>query len=82
MTIYSKEISKICRSITDLITQIETDQADLQEAQDNYENELQDYDPEDESAVEPEDPGYESTIIELDNLLGELSSAENILANF
>lgn len=81
MNAYGKEIGKISQAISDLISKIELDQAELQVEQDDYESELQDYDPEEEGSIAPEDPGKENEIVEMDNLLEELSSAQDIIDN-
>jgi hypothetical protein len=81
MNDYAKDLEKISLALFNLITKIEHDQAGLQVEQNDYESELQEYDPDDENTEEPEDPGKDGEIEELDNLLEELTSARNIINN-
>jgi hypothetical protein len=79
MTKYSKELKKTLDSLDELIAQVEFEQDALQEEQDDYEDEVENWDTGDKEAEEPSDPGNEPRLGELSALLDSLSFAKSTL---
>ena len=71
--------SALIRTLTDMIDTIEQEAIDLQLEQDSYEEELNNYDPDDEDAVEPEEVDNSEEIRELDEAVEYLRKAKELL---
>lgn len=81
MNTYAKDLEKISYALSNLIAKIKCDRAELQIEQEDYESELEGYDPDYEDTEEPGDPGNERKIAEKYSLLEQLTSAQDIINN-
>ena len=72
-------MKKWIETLEKLISWIEKDRDALQQKQDSYEEDCDAFDPEDEFSIEPEEVNNQGQIDQLDEVLGLLERAKELL---
>lgn len=79
MSDYDKRLTAIHGMLEDLFHAMDTEAEELEAEQADYEDDLNNFDPDEEGAIEPEDPGHTERIEELRSALDELSNVIGLI---